>query len=77
MPKKSSPPATKEDIKILMEQFGKLYDANEQWKNEILRHFDVSVETIRHDLLGANKERIENHEDRITRLEHHVGIGSL
>ena len=37
-------------------------------------HFDVTVEAIRHDLLGANRDRIENHEDRILRLERHGGL---
>ena len=68
-----------------MEEIGKLYDANERWKNEILTanarwkeeiltHFDLVAETMRYDLLGAHKDRIENHEDRIRRLERHAGF---
>jgi hypothetical protein len=83
-PLKKSPPAMKADIKLLMESIGRLYDANERWKDEVIgaqerwkdeikRHFDLKVETIRHDLLGANKDRIENHEHRITRLERRTG----
>lgn len=73
-PRKKSAPATKDDIKQLMESIGRVYDANQRWANEIVRHFDVTVETIRHDLLGANKDRIEDHEDRITRLERRAGV---
>ena len=82
---KNEPPATKSDIKLLMESIGKLYDANERWKDEIMdadrvwkdeikEHFDLKVEVIRHDLLGVNRERIENHEDRLIRLERHTGV---
>jgi hypothetical protein len=74
MSKASQAPATKADITMLMGEIGKLYDANERWKEELKRHFDIKVETIRHDLLGANKDRIENHEQRIARLEQGVGF---
>jgi len=74
-------PVTKADINALMDSIGKLYDANEAWKEEIIRHFDVVVENIRHDLEGANRDEIEvlkdskaSHEQRITRLESHVGL---
>jgi predicted phage gp36 major capsid-like protein len=95
MPDDTSP-ATKADIKGLMDSIGKLYDASagwkddilqasERWKDEILdemkRHFDVAVEDIRHDLEGANRDEIDvlkdtkrDHEKRITKLEHHVGV---
>lgn len=42
--------------------------------SEIKHYFDLTVETIRHDLLGANKDDIEVMRDRITRLEHHTGL---
>jgi hypothetical protein len=38
--------------------------------------FDCTVETICHEILSANKDRIENHEDRITRSETHAGMAS-
>jgi hypothetical protein len=34
-------------------------------------HFDLAVETIRHDLMEAHRDRIEDHELRIRRLERH------
>jgi hypothetical protein len=82
MPKDSSAPATKRDIGLLMEQMGAYYDKTERrisglqeemkaWKKEIIHEFHVSVENIRHDLKGANKDRIEDHEHRISRLEQH------
>ncbi len=77
--------ATKQDIKMIMDQIGKLYDANERWKDEILEQqkewkeeivheFKVVAEDFRHDAMGANKDRIENHEDRIVRLEQHTKL---
>ena len=73
-------PATKEDIRLLMEEIGKLYMATEQWKTEIIgkmqewkteivHEFHIVAENMRHDYLGAHKDRIENHEDRLRRLE--------
>jgi hypothetical protein len=67
-------PATKADIQLLMAEIGKLYDANERWKDELKGHFDLTVENIRTDLTGANKDRLEGHENRIARLEKHVGF---
>jgi hypothetical protein len=74
MPKDSKAPATKQDIQLLMTAIGKLYDANEQWKEELKHHFDLTAETIRQDVQGANKDRIEDHENRIVRLEEHTGV---
>ena len=76
-------PATKEDIRLLMEQIGAYYDRVESrlaaHEDSIKRHFDVRVEDIRHDLLGASKDRLEAHQDRlndhgerIERLERHA-----
>lgn len=67
-------PATKADIKMLMDSMGKLFDANEKWKDELKGHFDLTVETIRHDLIGAKNDKIENHEDRLRKLERHTGL---
>ncbi len=41
---------------------------------DIRDHFDVTVETIPHDLLGANHDEIEVIKDRIVRLENHTGL---
>lgn len=78
-------PATKADITGLMEHLDRsiqeLYDANSRWKEEIIRHFDVAVEDIRHDLLGARRDEVEllkdghsDHELRLKRVERHVGL---
>lgn len=78
-------PATKADIKLLMDSIGKLYDANEKWKNEaigetkrmkdeIKSHTDLGIELLRADLLDAKKDRIENHEGRLRKLEQHTGL---
>ena len=78
-------PATKLDIRMLMEEIGKLYDANKYWKDEMIEHmrnwkddtklyFDSAVENILHDLKGANRDEIEVIKDRVTRLERHTGL---
>ena len=89
MPDDSSP-ATKADIKGLMDSIGKLYDAIEGWKDDILqanerrkdeilnemkRHFDVAVEDIRHDLEGANRDEIDILKD--TKRDHEKRITRL
>lgn len=88
-------PATKKDITMLMTEIGKLYEANERWKDEILEsseqwkneiimanekwkdeikaHFDFVAENIKYDFKGAFKDKVEQHEDRLVRLEEHVG----
>ena len=67
MPDDSQAPATKQDIHLLKQDMHLL-------KQELKRHFDVTVETIRHDLLGANHDKIEVIKDRVTRLERHTGL---
>lgn len=70
---------------MLMDSIGKLYDANERWKNELRDdgkrakddmkgHVDLRIEQLRHDLLDAKKDRVENHEDRLRKLERHTGM---
>ncbi|MEK7218184.1 MAG: hypothetical protein AAB728_01825 [Patescibacteria group bacterium] len=93
-PQDHTAPATKQDIALLMESIGKLYnaderwkdeiiDANERWKDEIIRHVDVTVENIRHELRSANREEIEvlkdrskDHGARIQRLESAAGLSA-
>lgn len=75
-PDESQAPATKADIAALMDQIGKLYDANEGWKEEVLRHFDVVAEQIKHDFNGAFSDKVEQHEERLLRLEEHVGLAA-
>lgn len=82
----STAPATKQDVRLLMDEIGKLYRANERWKDEILdadekwkeelkQHFDVIAENIKYDFLhGALPDKIQNHENRLVRLEDRVGI---
>lgn len=84
-------PATKKDIRILMDQMGRYYlktedrireykeyteDRLKEHNEDIKRYFDIRVEDIRHDLLGVNKDKIEQHEDRIRRLERHAGLAA-
>jgi len=48
---------------------------------EVKRHFDVVIEDLRHDLLGARSDEVEvlkdsrkDHERRIRRLERKAGL---
>jgi hypothetical protein len=66
--------ATKNDIKLLMDSMGRIYDANERWKDEMKHHFDVALENTAHDIISAKSDRVANHEDRILRLERHTRI---
>ena len=73
--------ATKDDITAIMGELGKLYDANERWKDEMKKHFDLAVEIIRHDLKTAGRDEIEMLKDqlkddrrRIGRLEVQCGL---
>jgi hypothetical protein len=53
------------------------------WKQEIIDHFDLVAENIRHDLVSANREEIEllkdglkSHDRRIHTLEHASGLAA-
>lgn len=73
-----------------MESMGKLYDRVahveqdvhelrdnvKEWKKEIIHEFKIIAEDLRHDLIGIHKDKLENHEDRITRIEEHVGLAA-
>lgn len=84
-------PATKQDIQIIMEMMGQLMqrahntDASllgmeeritESVYNKVMPEVHVLIENLRHDVLDAKKDRVEQHEDwlknhdaRITVLE--------
>lgn len=85
MPSDQNAPATKQDIYLLMEQMGKYYQQTEhrfagmeeritKEGKETRHHFDVVAENIKHDFQGAFHDRLEQHEDRIVRLEERVGL---
>ncbi len=69
-------PATKLDMKMLMDEIVRLYHATERWKDEMKLHFDFSVEQIKESVKMINMEKIKNHDDRITHLEVITGIRS-
>jgi hypothetical protein len=69
----STAPATKDDIKILMDEIGKSYQASERWKNELSQkmeakmeawkeeikgHFDLVAEQLRSDIVSATREEV-------------------
>ncbi len=69
----SSAPATKHDVALIMERIGNSEDGlraqMKTWKEEIIHEFHIVAEDIRHDAFGIQKDRIADHEHRITRLE--------
>jgi hypothetical protein len=81
MSKNNTSPATKEDVRFLTDKLTEILDGQDKLRHEleeriddriaaseerVKRHFDVAVETIRHDLVGANKDEIASLKDRVT-----------
>lgn len=67
--------ATKEDLKEAIEA------SEERLREEIQtsiqtseRHMQVLIKDLKHDFIGMHKDKISQHEDRITRLEVKVGV---
>lgn len=58
----------------VMQSFQELREDMRTWKSEVIHEFHVVAEDMRHDAFGIQKDRLENHEDRIVRLEHHAGL---
>ena len=76
-----SAPATKADIAAIMESIGRLHDANERWKDDIIRHFDVALENVERDFADIFKDRTQQHHDdlgdlkrRVRAIESHLGL---
>lgn len=72
----SAAPATKEDVRILMNEMAKLYEANFKWKEELKEHFNLVTENQLYDFKGIFSDRTEDHERRIKRLERKAGIAA-
>lgn len=67
--------ATKGDLsKVKHELKADMHNLKTEILEEIKSHFDLAVENIRHDLLGANRDEIEAVKDRVTHLEVHTGL---
>jgi hypothetical protein len=84
-----SAPATKLDVRLLMEQMGTYYSNTErriveseqrsakrllETERHLRKDFSLFSEIVGSDLVGANNDRFENHEMRISRLESKVGV---
>lgn len=81
-------PATKEDVRGIMEYLARnesnIFDVRKRLeelekcaredKEDIKRHFDVVAENLLYDFKGALNDKIQNHENRIVRIEEHVGL---
>jgi hypothetical protein len=53
MTRDETAPATKQDIRLLMDEIGRLYAANERWKDEIIDQVDERI--------AASEERVTGH----------------
>lgn len=80
MGKKPSAPATVKDIEQLAELIGSRYDQVEsriadleehmrQWKADILEQFQFTVDEIRREMRGANRDEIQSLKDRLCNVE--------
>jgi archaellum component FlaC len=66
---------TMEDRMGTMEgKVGSLERKFEVWKEEVKEHFNLVAENLRYDLVGIYKDRTEDHEHRIKRLERKTGL---
>lgn len=78
MPEHDAAPATKEDIRQLMEMLGSSEDRTAKHiaesESRMKHYFDVAVENIRVELAGANSDEIESIKNRIKRVEDRVGL---
>ena len=58
-------PATKQDIAMLMEEIGKLYDANQRWKDEIIQktvskqEWRVELDALRLEMKAQNSKMFD------------------
>lgn len=63
------------DLQKLEERTDTKMDAKfEKFAATITQHMNVVAENLVHDFNGIFKDRLEQHEDRIVRLEKHVGL---
>lgn len=60
-------PATKQDLARLEARL-------DQMEKDLMRYFKVVAEDLTHDYRGIFKDRLEQHDDRIVRLEQHTGL---
>lgn len=73
--------ALQAEIAAMIQAIGRLCDANEQWKQEIIQHFRAVVEAIRGELRDAHREQLEllddrtqDHEQRVRALEEYAAL---
>lgn len=80
MAKPPSPPATREDIEQLAGMIGSHYDRTaqqiadleehmEQWKEDLIEQFRLTVDEIRREMRGANRDEIQTLRDRLRNVE--------
>lgn len=90
MANQNQSPATKEDVKGIMEylvrndgrtsslekRMDTLEQKMERDKKEIIHEFHIVTEDTKHDFKGAFHDKLEQHDDRIIRLEQHAGLAA-
>ncbi|MDO8649380.1 MAG: hypothetical protein Q7R81_06390 [Candidatus Peregrinibacteria bacterium] len=73
---------TQKDLRKEMKEMEKRITTNMDWKldtmeTRLVQHFNVVAEKLVHDFNGIFKDRLEQHEDRIIRLEQHTGLARV
>ncbi len=69
--------ATKKDLQNELRAYATKKDLDamvESLEKNLVHQFRVIAENLTHDYKGIFKDRLEQHEDRLTRLELHVGF---
>lgn len=70
--------ATAKELKNLEKRmdarFEKIDGKFEQLTADLTQHMNVVAENLVYDFKGIFKDRLEQHEDRITHLEKHTGL---
>jgi hypothetical protein len=81
---KSDVSIMKDDVRSVKNDFVKLelwkdemMTAMRDWKDEIIHQMQIIAENMHYDFLGAHTDKIQNHENRIVRLETHVKLAPL
>jgi len=70
----SQAPATKQDVAFIMDALAKVYQEIQASEDRQHQKFMVLFEDLRHDMIGTHKDKIQQHEERIQRLEKHTKL---